>query len=206
MGKTQNNRFSGLSDVLRTWLPIAISLLSLGISIFTFLVTYAVPDVSLSLPDIIRVVQGRNVGYSYLYLRPSFVSTGQSNRVEAITGMTLRVERVGSRKPIAFHRNDLARFTWDPATGSMSYDRVGDPAPLPVSQTNPQTPLATFNAPPGWYFTPGTYRMTLIARRALVPWPLHASFTVTLSQATVDFLNQNPHKFLPVSIAQPLDQ
>jgi hypothetical protein len=206
VGETQNKRFSGLSDVLRTWLPIAISLLSLGISIFTFSVAYAVPDVSLMLPDIIRVVQGRNVGYSYLYLQPSFVSTGHSSRVDAITGMTLQVQRVGSGKPMAFGWADLARFTWDPATRSMSYDRIGDPAPLPVSPTNPQTPLATFNAPPGWYFTPGTYRMTLIARRALVPWPLQASFTVTLAQATVDFLNQHPHKFLPVSIAQPPKQ
>ena len=69
-----------------------------------------------------------------------------------------------------------------------------------IASTRAQTPLATFHAPPGWYFTPGTYRVTLIARRALVPWPLQASFTVTLSQATVDFLNQHPHKFLPVSI------
>jgi hypothetical protein len=206
VGKTQNNTFSGLSELLRAWLPIAISLLSLGISIFTFLVTYAVPGVSLRIPDIIRVVQGRNAGYSYLYLQPIFVSIGHSSRVEAITGMMLRVERIGSGKPIAFHWTDLARFTWNPATTSMSYDRIGDPAPLPVSPTNPQTPVATFNAPPGWYFTPGTYRMTLIARRALVPWPLQASFTVTLSQATVDFLNQHPHKFLPVSISQPSKQ
>jgi hypothetical protein len=67
---------------------------------------------------------------------------------------------------------------------------VGDAQPLLVSQGNPQAPVANFNGPPGWYFAPGSYKMTLIAARQVNTAPLQRTIEVKLSADNIAALNR----------------
>ena len=71
----------------------------------------------------------------------------------------------------------------------LNYEYVRDAQPLLVSQGNPQAPVSTFVGPPGWYFAPGTYRVTLIATRQVNTAPLQRTIQVTLTASDIATLN-----------------
>jgi len=173
------------------WLPLLIATISFATSTYTFFATNAAPDLSLTMPAFVRVAQGPNLGnVAVVYLQPSFTNTGQSARVEVISGMTLRVQPASGGDPVEFSWQEIDRFVLDPLTGKLNYEYVSDAQPLLVSQGNPQAPLANFNGPQGWYFAPGAYRITLIASRQVNTAPLQRTIQITLSDAIIAALNE----------------
>jgi len=188
-GTIDDGRFLSLS-----WVPLAAALLSLVLSISGIIVATREPHVLVIVPDQIRVVQGVDVGFAYVYLQPAFVSTGQNDRVEVIKNMVLRMARAEGGPPAEFRWDEQAQLVYDQATKQLNYVYVADAVPLLVSPKNAQVPFSVFNGPPGWYFQPGTYRATLVAFRVVASSPLEASFRFTLSADNVDFLNRSRGK------------
>jgi hypothetical protein len=171
------------------WLPLLIAVISFATSTYTFFATNAAPDLALTMPAFVRVAQGPNLGgVAIVYLQPSFTNVGQSARVEVISGMTLRVQPMSGGAPATFTWQEIDRFvaaTTTPGVFSLNYDYVGDAQPLLVSQGNPQAPLANFNGPQGWYFAPGTYKITLIAARQVNTSPIQRTIEVTFTSGDI---------------------
>lgn len=175
------------------WLPLLLAVISFATSTYTFFAVNAAPDLALTMPAFIRVAQGPNLGgVAVIYLQPSFTNVGQSSRVEVIAGMTLRVQPVSGGEAVEFTWREIDRFVSDPLNGNrLTYEYVSDAQPLLVSQGNPQAPVANFNGPPGWYFAPGTYRITLSAARQVNTAPLQRTMQITLSAAAIAALNEH---------------
>ena len=168
------------------WLPLLIATISFATSTYTFFATNAAPELTLTMPTFIRVTQGPNLGnVAVVYLQPSFTNTGQSARVEVISGMTLRVQPASGGDPVEFSWQEIDRFVLDPLTGKLNYEYVGDAQPLLVSQGNPQAPLANFNGPQGWYFASGAYKITLIAARQVSSAPIQRTIEVTFTASDI---------------------
>ncbi len=178
------------------WVPLAASLVSLVLSIGAFIASTQQPEVMLILPDQIRVAQGRGSGSAFVYLQPAFVSTGQSERVEVIRGMSLTVQ------PPA---GEAATFAWDEQVQlaeergerRLSYRYVADAVPILVGPRSASAPLCLFDAPDGWFFAPGTYTFTLTAHRVVASEPVRATFSITLTAENVAFFDApGPDQFL----------
>ncbi|HEX3270712.1 MAG TPA: hypothetical protein VHR15_08680 [Ktedonobacterales bacterium] len=176
------------------WLPLLIATVSFATSTYTFFATNAAPDLALTMPVFVRVAQGPNLGnVAVAYLQPSFTNTGQSARVEVISGMTLRVQPASGGEAATFTWQEIGRFVPDTTTGGLfrlNYEYVSDAQPLLVSQGSPQTPVATLIDPAGWYFTPGAYKITLIANRQVNTAPLQRTIQITLTDASIAALNE----------------
>ena len=154
------------------------------------------------LPDQVRVVQGRESGSAYVYLQPSFVSTGRNERVEVIADMTLTVTPpLGAGLAVDFSWDQQLRLVSDPATGALNYEYEADAVPLLVGPRTAASPLSLFDAPDGWHFAPGTYLFTLTAERVVTNEQLRATFDLTLSAEDIAFLDgPGPEQFLAFSI------
>lgn len=186
-----------------SWVPLVAALVSLVLSVGNLVLATREPHVLVILPDQIRVVQGVNVGFAYVYLQPAFVSTGQNDRVEVIKTMSLRVVPDKGGRPADFRWDEQAQLVYDQATKQLNYVYVADAVPLLVSPKSAHVPFSVFNGPPGWYFEAGTYRATLVAARVVASSALEASFTFALSADHVDFLNRSRGKsFLALPIAR----
>ena len=70
------------------WVPLVAAMLSLVLSVTSIYVATRQPDVLLIMPNVVRLAGGHATGYSYAYLQPAFVSTGNNDRVEVIRDMT----------------------------------------------------------------------------------------------------------------------
>ena len=176
------------------WLPLLIATISFATSTYTFFATNAAPDLALTMPAFVRVAQGPNLGGgAIVYLQPSFANVGQSARVEVISGMALRVQPASGGEPATFIWREIGRFVPDTTTAGLfrlNYEYVSDAQPLLVSQGNPQAPVGTFIGPVGWYFAPGTYKITLIASRQVNTAPLQRTIQITLTDASIAALNE----------------
>jgi hypothetical protein len=160
------------------------------------------PSISLLMPSQVRIAQGRSSGAAYLYLQPAFVNTAQNNRVEVISGMAVHVSGTDATTPgTDFTWTQQLRLVVDSSSGQLTYQYVGDAVPLVVSPNNAASPLALFEAPPGWFFAAGSYQFSLTADRVVADSPLSATFSVDLTADDVAFLDQpGPDKFLTFSI------
>jgi hypothetical protein len=194
------------NDVARVlslrWVPLTAALLSLVLSVVAIYTATQQPSVELLMPANTRIALGRASGASYLYLQPAFVNTATNNRVEVIRGMTLHVAAADNGSAAAdFTWTQQLRLVTDPISGQLTYQYVGDAVPLVVSPTNAASPLALFQAPPGWFFAARTYRLTLTADRVVAGSPLTASFSVDLTADNIAFLDQpGPDRFLEFPI------
>ncbi len=184
------------------WVPLTAALLSLPISAAALWLSVQQPEVLVILPDQIRVVQGRQSGSAYVYLQPSFVSTGRNERVEVIRGMTLdATPPAGAGEAATFEWNQQLRLVSDPATGGLSYEYLADAVPLLVGPRSAASPLSLFDAPEGWHFGPGTYAFTLTAERVVTGDQLRATFHLTLTEDNIAFLDSpGQEQFLALPI------
>jgi hypothetical protein len=185
------------------WVPLAGALLALPLSAAALLVSIQQPEVVLIVPDQIRVAHGRTSGAAYVYLQPAFVSTGRNERVEVIRGMRLDAVPEAPTGPSApFTWSQVLRLVTDPATGALNYQYEADAVPLLVGPRDAAAPLSLFDAPDGWFFTPGTYRFTLTADRVVTAQPLTGSFSLTLSSENIAFLDgSDTEQFLTLPIS-----
>lgn len=184
------------------WVPLVAALLSLALSGVAIYTATQQPQVLLILPHQMRVAQGRSTGAAYVYFQPAFVNTGQNDRVEVIRDMTLRVQPAdGSTQPTDLQWTEVVGLVTDPATGALSYQHEADAVPIVISAKNAAAPLSLFQAPSGWFFSPGTYTFTLTADRVVAAAPVTGRVTMTLSTDNVTFLDQpGPDKFLTLPV------
>jgi hypothetical protein len=166
------------------WLPLLIATISFATSTCTFFATNAAPDLALTMPAFVRVAQGPNLGGDAI--------AGQSARVEVISGRTLRVQPASGGEPATFIWRESGRFIPDSTTGGLfrlNYQYVSDAQPSLVSEGNPQTPLATFVGPTGWYCATETYKIPLIASRQVNAAPLQRRVQITLTDGGIAIVN-----------------
>lgn len=171
------------------WVPLAAALLSLPLSAFALYLTIQQPQVTLIMPDQVRLAQGRQSGAAYVYLQPAFVSTGANDRVEVIRDMALEVVSPAG-ETVRFAWTQQLRLVGDPDGGGLSYEYVADAIPLLISPRQAAAPLALFNAPTGWHFAAGRHTFRLVADRVVTGQPLSDSFALEITQSNIDFLEQ----------------
>jgi hypothetical protein len=182
--------------VWRDIIPVAVALLSLGVSLFTLFEARQAPTVVLTMPAVVRLSQGQDA--AWLYLQPLFVNTSSNTRVEVISDLSVTVQPDGGQ-PASFRLDELGTWEYDSATGYLNWAFVSDPAPLVVGPTAPQYPIGLFIAPPSWYWSAGRYELTVTATRAVGGAPLRGQVTLTLTGDQAAYLNANPGGFLQVS-------
>jgi hypothetical protein len=180
------------------WVPLVAAMLSLVLSLASIYVATRQPDVLLIMPSMVRLAGGHATGYSYAYLQPAFVATGNNDRVEVIRDMTLSVRPMTGGDPIVMSWQGLTKLVG--SGGNLSYEYAGDAAPLLVSPRTAAAPVAVFDAPAGWFLTAGSYEFTLQADRVMASEPLRATFHVTIEPAQMDILNAVPEQFLAYPI------
>jgi hypothetical protein len=186
------------------WVPITASLVSLVLSVTNLVSANREPEILVVPPRQIRVAQGEDFGFAYVYAQPAFVHTGQNDRIEVIEDMMLRVNPAGGGAPVEFKWDEQAELVFDAESKSLNYRYVADSVPLLVSPKNAQVPLAVFNGPQGWYFKPGTHRVTLVANRVVHSAPLESTFEFTISAKDVETLSSSRgHRFLAFSTKRP---
>jgi hypothetical protein len=184
------------------WVPVTASLVSLILSLVAIFVSTQQPDVTLVLPDQIRVAQGRWVGAAFVYLQPAFVSTGRNERIEVIRDMTLRVEPAGG-PPVELAWTEQVRFTGNATSNGLAYEYAGDAVPLLVSPRSAAAPIGLFQAPAGFFFAAGTYTLTLSADRVVAGSPLSATFRMTLTDEHIAAIDPaDARRFVSVAIEQ----
>ena len=180
------------------WVPLVAALLSLVLSVTSIYVATRQPDVLLIMPNVVRLAGGHATGYSYAYLQPAFVSTGNNDRVEVIQDMTLTVRPTDGGSPTVMTWKGVGKLVGSGET--LSYDYTGDAVPLLVSPRSASAPLSLFEAAPGWFLAPGTYEFTLAADRVMAAEPLRGTFRVTVEPGDMDVLDAVPEQFLPYPI------
>jgi hypothetical protein len=186
--------------VTGAWLPLLASALAIVLSLASIYISTREPEVVALLPDVVRIVGGRQSGASYVYLQPAFVSTGANDRVEVVRDMTLTARPADGSEPAELQWREEVALVTD-ANGQLSYRHEGDAVPLLVGPRSAAAPLALFQAPPGWFFEEGTYQFTLEADRVVAAAPLTASFEVTLNAADMAVLGATgPEQFLAFAI------
>jgi len=180
------------------WVPLVAAMLSLVLSIASIYVATRQPDVLLIMPNVVRLAGGHATGFSYVYLQPAFVSTGNNDRVEVIRDMTLTVRSTTGGASTTMVWKGQGRLVG--SGGSLTYEYAGDAVPLLVSPRTASAPLSVFDAPAGWFFDAGTYEFTLAADRVMATESLRGTFNVTITPAQVDVLNAVPEQFLAYPI------
>lgn len=180
------------------WVPLVAAMLSLVLSIASIYVATRQPDVLLLMPSVVRLAGGHATGYSYVYLQPAFVSTGNNDRVEVIRDMSLTVRQEGGGEPVDLAWKGQGELVG--SGGTLSYAYTGDAVPLLVSPRTASAPLSLFEAPAGWFFGPDTYEFTFAANRVMASEPLRAAFTVTITPDDAAILGGIPERFLPYPI------
>jgi hypothetical protein len=178
---------------LYVWVPIVTSLASLGIALWSLVLSTSEPQLQLVMPQWVRIGQG-GTQLTRVIIQPSFISTG-SDRVDLIQGMKLRVEAIdgGDTRELTW----LEVGEWDRSVQNAQpqYRYVSDPSPLLVTPSNPQLPIALFTTDPGWKFKAGTYRLTITAQRTVNAVPLVASTQVTLPPEMIKWFEDNNGQF-----------
>jgi hypothetical protein len=157
--------------------PVAISLVSLLLSLYTIVDANRDPSVSLTLPDIVRVAQGQQD--AWIYLQPRFVGTGRNQRVAVISDVRLRVEPEQG-EPMAFTWDEQGTWQFSTEDKSLTWIYLADPAPLVVSQSTPQLPINLYVGPEGWEWAPGTYLLVVEADQSTTDEVLRAAVRITL--------------------------
>lgn len=199
-GLTNRMRDPVVKALTLGWVPLTAALLSLILSVASIFVSTRQPEVLLILPDVVRLVQGRESGSAYVYLQTAYVSTGANDRVEVIRRQTLRVT-TPSGEELEFPWDEQGRLVGDDATGQLDYEYLADPAPLLVSPRSAVSPVCLFDAPAGWFFQAGIYRFTVVGERVVAGDALRATFQVDLLPEDLATLDApGPDRFLAFPI------
>jgi hypothetical protein len=185
------------------WVPLVAATISLVLSIASIYISTRQPDVLLIMPNVVRLAGGHETGFSYVYLQPAFVSTGNNDRVEVIRDMTLTVRPTAGGEPAVMAWKGQGALAG--AGGTLNYAYTGDAVPLLVSPRTASAPLALFEAPAGWFFRAGSYDFTLAADRVMASAPLRGTFSVTIVPAEAAVLDAVPERFLPYPIGPTTD-
>jgi hypothetical protein len=184
---------------LSAGLPVAISVVSLLLSIYAVIEANREPEIWLSAPDIVRIAAGQN---AWFYIQPRLVSAARNDRVAIVTSLQLEVRPAGG-EPVTFIWDEQGTWQYDPAAQGLTWIYVADPAPLVVGPASPQLPICLFEGPLGWRWQPGTYFVTIVAARGQGA-PLRTEFIVTLPAESIAAIGAQSGTWIGVRTA-PVD-
>jgi hypothetical protein len=185
------NKTTGASKASRGWviatIPIVVSVASLLISGVSFFFVLRTPQVDLEMPPFLSVWQPYSDDGSYqtaeFWVQPYFFYAGTSQRAEVVTDMRLFVDPKGDAGPIECLWLDQG------GRGSKGFtlpDRT-NPSPIVIDPSTAASPLVHFQAigksGEDWQITPGHYKLTLRADRAVSGEPLEAAMHITITNS-----------------------
>lgn len=182
-------RLPELRQMILTWTPLTIALISLAMGLYNFVMAGRTPELVLVLPDKVRIAQGGAVG-PLLYIQPVFVTSGPGARTEVISGMSLRAEPLDRVGPAAeFEWREQGTWSYDPQSRELTWLYTGDAAPFLVGPQQAALLTGLFIGPVQLPFEPGRYRLTLTAQRIVEQRPLTASIEVNLAADALEYIN-----------------
>jgi hypothetical protein len=196
-GSRQRSR--GTGAVNPVWLtavaPLAISLISLGLSVFSIFEATREPEIWLSAPDVVRVASGET---AWFYVQPRLVSAARNDRVAVVSGLRLDVSTPDGGTPEAFAWDEQGTWQYDPVNRGLTWIFVADAAPLVVSPSSPQLPYCLFLGPPGWQWQAGDYLVTIVATHGRNADALRTTFKMTLPAETAEFIVEQPRTWVEI--------
>jgi hypothetical protein len=169
----------GRRERTQSWITIATSLAALMLSISNFVALRSYPEVTITLPNVVRIAQGEDV---WFYMQPTLSAREKTDKVEVFTEVELHIEaiKISMVNSPSFFWDESGAFNYDSNSNALTYVRTADPSPLPVSPEKPQQPLMLFNSL-NWNFSAGRYDGSLTFNRANGGIPLLAKFCLILS-------------------------
>jgi hypothetical protein len=186
----------------RETVAVVISVLALGVSVFSIYLTTKPPEVLLQMPKKVRVMQATRNNEAEVYLQPSFINTGQNARGEVIDNIKLSVTYLPAgeseeRKYVWFGTESYGEWDFTKEEYDLeyfhegSYSIISDPEPLVLSPATTEAPVVFFEAERTFRFEPGTYQLTISASRASKSEAdlLRKTINIELDQGYIDLLN-----------------
>jgi hypothetical protein len=159
-----------------------ISVIALGLSLISLLIfdipeRFLPPAVELIMPPEARLAQIQNINtneaYSVrVYLQPTFVTTGRSQRVAVLKSVNLFVQREGDQQCRKFWLDGIGSLTNNPEGRGLTFTYERGAAPLLVTQDTPQDAVLAFelrkdaehpNVEDPYFVGEDHYLMTLVA-------------------------------------------
>jgi len=175
---------------LTVWVPTVTAVVAMALSLYTLAATSATPDVRIIMPEKVRVAQGGESG-AFVYLRPTWLAHGSSERTEVVTGVRLVVERLGaSQDAAAFAWDEQGDWHYDPVQQTLTWVFTGDPGPFLIAPEEAEIFTGLFVGPRDFRFVPGRYRLTLVGERAVAERPVSASMEIVLEEDAVAYLDE----------------
>lgn len=209
--------FTKVPGWLNFWVPIIASIFSLVIAVYGLIVATEDPEVVVLMPRHVIMDDadaGADVPFApeNIFLQLSFVGTGNNNRIELISSITLRLEPEAGGPSTMLEWAEQGDWDFvDPLSGGQGHalsERIyvyrGDAAPLLVGPNNAQQLLCVFPMRERYVLTPGVrYRLTLTAERVVAGKPLAASGLITVSAEEISYLKSNyrTQKFIQAPLA-----
>ena len=165
---------------LLAWIALVASLVSLGISLITFITTQRRPRIQLLLPSRLRVTATGDGARAFIYLQPIFTNVGRSTRAELITP-NLVVED-GRGEAVAFEYIEKCRTVWDADRREVHVEYLDDASPIILPQNSIKSEMLTFRAPIDWRFARNWYRCSLVGNLAASTQSLTANFELVITE------------------------
>ncbi|GAA1704304.1 hypothetical protein GCM10009734_03600 [Nonomuraea bangladeshensis] len=167
----------GWIDLIQIWIGIATGMIALLLSIINWASLNRKPELTLSLPPLIRIAQADDV---WLYLQPTFSTTTKTETTDYITGMELQVRpRTAPAASTNLVWDETGTWVYDPTKQETTWAYESDPEPLLVTQDSPRSPIILFSVD-NWQFRPGRYELELRATRSSTPSPLSVTFCLDI--------------------------
>ena len=160
------------------WAALAASLISLSISVTTFMLTHRRPRVRLELPDRVRVSDWPDRGDAYIYLQLIFINVGRSTRAEVFVPRLILKDLGGL---VELDYVDKSKTVWDKERREVHVEYVEDASPIIVGQNSVRSELLTFKAPPGWRLRTGDYIGEVTASPTLSSKHIRGQFSFAIT-------------------------
>ena len=186
---------------LGAWVPFLATFVSLWFSVSAYVEATRDPEVTMVMPDQVRITGTR---FPDVFVQPAFLSTG-NNRVEVVRNMSMRLESLSGGDPIQLEWVAQGKWEYDASFDSLQYVPGADAAPMLVSPTTPQVPVAVFRNVEAteWGVQPGDYRLILTATREVVPQPLERAVLFTVTQEQADEIASRSRLYHTFDLRQP---
>jgi hypothetical protein len=187
-----------LSDRVNYWSTIITAItatVALIISGYTFMQVNTRPEMIISLPRLVSLVNGYRGPNSQpeldLIMQPTFYVYEKTDVTSVVSDLTIDVRDVTVADGIRrFWWIDNIEYIDDPSNPTVVIpDWEADPRPIIVQQDSPQAPAVRFTTPDAaGSLRPSTWDVTLTVTR-LKQEPIRLSFCIELGEAAIQQLN-----------------
>jgi hypothetical protein len=184
-------RLGDMMNKLSGGAAVATSLLSLAISVASYVNSTRAPETALVMPPNVRIASPLERDDRHdVILQPTFIIPSGGERPEVITGLNLKVTELATGETVDAAWVQLGRLDLNEAETAVDYVFAADPSPLLLTASSPQLPVTAFKTPFGWRFEEGRYRLTLTAQRSSTETPLEGTVEVEIAAERAERLTE----------------